>query len=132
MNKIMIGALTVLVGCFAMSSCAHARHLRRAYSYDEGRVVSHPSGCPWSAFCGCGASVKIFGHPVRDLYLASNWYRFPRTSPHAGAVAVWSHHVAVIESYNGDGHAIAYDANSGGHLTREHEISLAGAAIVQP
>ena len=134
MNKIMVGALTVLVICFAMSSCAHARHLRRVYSYDEGQIVGHPTGCPWSSFCGCGASVEVFGHPVPSLFLAWNWaVKFPRTYPHAGAAAVWSHHVAVLRSgRDADGTALAFDANSGGHLTRVHRISLAGAVIVQP
>ena len=130
MNRILWGALAILIACFAISSCRAAP--RRAYSYDAGQIVAHPSGCPWSAFCGCGASAKVYGHPVRELYLASNWYLFPRTSPHAGAAAVWPHHVAILESGSDGGTALAYDANSGGHLTRIHRISLAGAAIVQP
>ena len=92
----------------------------------------HPSGCPSRAFCGCGTSVRVFGHPVRDLYLAANWFRFPRTYAHAGAVAVRQHHVFYIEEAYGDGTVLAYDPNSGGHMTRVHRVSLAGYSIRQP
>src|SRR6202167_1963757 len=77
----------------------------------RAEIVSHPSGCPQTAFCGCGVSVRVFGHPVRDLWLASNWYRFPRTYAHARAVAVSRHHVFYIEQAYGDGTALAYDPN---------------------
>jgi hypothetical protein len=93
--------------------------------------VAHPAGCPWRAFCGCGVSVKIFGHPVRDLFLAANWYRFPRAAPGPGMVAVRRHHVMAILSYNGSS-ATVYDPNSGGHGTRVHERSLAGYTVVNP
>ena len=92
----------------------------------------HPSGCPYRAFCGCGVSERVYGHPVRNLYLAANWFRFPRTSAHAGAVAVRNHHVFYIEEAYGDGTVLAYDPNSGGHATRLHRVSLAGYAIVEP
>ena len=96
-------------------------------------IVARPAGCPSRAFCGCGVSVRVFGHPVRDLYLAANWYRFPRTYPAVGNVAIFGrHHVAYIESVNGDGAATLYDPNSGGHATRVHTRSLAGATIVRP
>lgn len=92
----------------------------------------HPSGCPYRAFCGCGVSERVYGHPVRNLYLAANWFRFPRTFAHAGAVAVRNHHVFYIEEAYGDGTVLAYDPNSGGHATRLHRVSLAGYAIVEP
>lgn len=103
----------------------------RRYGGDE--IVSHPSGCPRVAFCGCGASERVFGHPVRSLWLAANWLRFPRTVAAAGMAAVFGrHHVAIIERVNGDGTAVLYDANSGSHLTRIHTRSIAGAIIVNP
>lgn len=102
------------------------------YAYDGGHVVSHPAGCPWRLFCGCGASVRVFGYPVRDLFLAENWRRFPSAMPGAGMVAWRSGHVFVIESVNGDGTVVAYDANSGGHLTRIHTVSLSGFHVVDP
>ena len=142
MNRILWAAITVfvtmLLGCALSYASPRHRHQilfhhRSAYSYDQGQIVAHPAGCPWSQFCGCGASVEIFGHPIRDLFLAWNWaVKFPRTYPHARAAAVWRHHVAVLLSGEDGGTALAYDANSGGHLTRVHRISLAGAVIVQP
>ena len=105
--------------------------ISQAVDYVE-RIVSNPTGCPRTQFCGCGASVRIFGHPVRDLYLAANWFRFAHASPAPGMVAVRSHHVFVIEQVNGDGTVVAYDANSGGHATRIHTVSLSGYSVRDP
>lgn len=110
----------------------HQQVSRHRYVSNDGEIVSHPSGCPRSAFCGCGASVRIFGHPVRDLYLAANWFRFPHAIAAPGMVAVRSHHVFVIESVNGDGTVVAFDANSGHHQTRIHTVSLAGYSVRDP
>ena len=98
------------------------------------QIVSHPSGCPGRAFCGCGVALRVFGHHVRDLWLARNWFRFPRSAPAAGNVAIFrgGGHVAYIEQVHGDGTATLYDPNSGGHQTRVHRRSLAGAVIVNP
>jgi hypothetical protein len=95
-------------------------------------IVSHPSGCPGRSFCGCGVSVRVFGHPVRDLYLASNWGRFPSATAAPGMVAYRAHHVFYIEHANGDGTVTAYDPNSGGHQTRIHTVSLRGFHVVDP
>ena len=98
-----------------------------------GEVVSHPAGCPRSQFCGCGVAVRVFGSPVRDLWLVQNWYRFPRAQPAAGNVAILgSRHVAYILQAYGDGTATLYDPNSGGGLTRVHRVSLRGWAVVDP
>jgi len=95
-------------------------------------LVSHPAGCPARAFCGCGAAVRIFGKPVRDLWLAANWFKFPRTAPAPGTVAVRRHHVFVLEQHLGGNTWLAYDANSGRHATRIHPRSIAGYTIVNP
>ncbi len=95
-------------------------------------IVPHPSGCPAVQFCGCGVSVKVFGHPVRDLYPASAWRRFPRAAAGPGMVAIWANrHVAYIISADG-GDALLYDPNGGQHQTWIHRRSLAGATIVNP
>lgn len=96
------------------------------------RIMPHPPGCPSRAFCGCGASIEVFGRSIRELWLAANWFRFPRTSPAPGMVAVRRHHVYVIREVLGGGRVLAYDANSGGHKTRIHVRSLAGYAVVNP
>lgn len=97
-----------------------------------GTVVGHPSGCPGRAFCGCGASVRVFGHPVRSLYLAANWLRFPRAAPAPGMAVARRHHVMVLESHVGGNDWLVYDANSGRHATRVHVRSIAGYTIVNP
>ena len=96
------------------------------------QLLPHPSGCPRQAFCGCGAAVEVFGRPIRRLWLAANWLRFPRTAPAPGMVAARRHHVFVIKRVLGDGKVLAYDANSGGHKTRLHVRSLAGFIVVDP
>lgn len=96
------------------------------------QIVAHPEGCPRSLFCGCGAAVRIFGKPIRDLWLAANWFRFPKAAPGPGMVAVRRHHVYVIEADLGGGKVLAYDANSGGGKTRIHMRSLAGYMVVNP
>lgn len=98
----------------------------------QGEIVAHPAGCPTRAFCGCGAAVHVFGHSVRELWLAVNWFRFPRVSPAPGMVAVRRHHVMVLEADLGGGVWQVYDANSGRHLTRVHARSIAGYVIVSP
>ena len=104
----------------------------QAVSYSDGeRVVGgRPAGCP-HAFCGCGASIYVFGENRRELWPASAWFRFPRTYAHAGAVAVRSHHVAVIIG-GSPGAWLLHDSNSGGGLTREHVRDLHGYVFVDP
>jgi hypothetical protein len=106
--------------------------LSRVMAEGAGRIVSHPSGCPSRAFCGCGAAVRVFGRPVRSLWLAANWFRFPRTSPAPGTVAVRRHHVFVLERQISGSTWLVYDANSGGRRTRVHPRSIAGFVIVDP
>jgi hypothetical protein len=98
----------------------------------SAQIVGHPPGCPSRAFCGCGAAVRVFGAPVRSLWLASNWFKFPRTSPAPGTVAVRRHHVFVLEAHLGGNVWRVYDANSGGRRTRIHARSINGYVIVNP
>lgn len=98
----------------------------------QATVVSHPPGCPSRAFCGCGASVKVFGYPVRDLYLARNWFRFPKSEPAPGMVAVRRNHVFVLQHHVRGSTWMVYDANSGRRKTRVHHRSIAGWTIVNP
>jgi hypothetical protein len=98
----------------------------------RGQVIGgRPAGCP-SSFCGCGASLRVFGRIVPGLNLASNWLRFPRAAPAAGMVAARSGHVFVLEQHLGGDTWMAYDANSGGRATRIHARSLRGYTVVNP
>ena len=119
----------------ALHQVRPARQVARHASYAsmDSQVVSHPEGCPQSQFCGCGVSVRVFGHPVRELFLVRNWYRYPRAAAAAGNVAILgSQHVAYIVQAYGDGTATLYDPNSGGGLTRIRRVSLRGWAVVDP
>lgn len=101
-------------------------------SVASGRTEGgRPAGCPHS-FCGCGASIRVFGRIVPELNLASNWLRFPRTSPAPGMVAARRGHVFVLEQHLEGDTWMAYDANSGGHVTRIHARSLRGYTVVNP
>jgi len=137
-RKLILASIMLVLSLGYAEAKSHHRHHSHHYShhrghgYDSGSIVAHPAGCPRTSFCGCGASAKIFGHPVRDLYLASNWFRFPRAAAAPGMAAVRSHHVFVILDVLGGGMVNAYDANSGGHQTRVHHISLAGYTVVNP
>jgi hypothetical protein len=94
-------------------------------------IGGRPAGCP-HAFCGCGASLHLFGKIIPSLNLAANWLRFPRGAPAPGMAAVRSHHVFVLEQpINGD-LWLAYDANSGGGRIRLHPRSIAGYTVVNP
>ncbi len=105
---------------------------RRSFLQRGATILPHPPGCPRRAFCGCGAAVEVFGRPVRSLWLAANWLRYPRTSPAPGMVAARRGHVFVIKQVLGGGRVLAYDANSGGRRTRLHVRSLAGFVVVNP
>jgi hypothetical protein len=111
---------------------AHRNAWTQAVSSEAITTLPHPAGCPASAYCGCGASVQVFGHPVRELWLASNWFKFPPASPAPGMAAVRAHHVVVIMETRGGDRAVVYDANSGRGQTHMHEISLAGYSIRNP
>ena len=95
-------------------------------------ILGHPAGCPARAFCACGASVEVFGHSVRELWPAAAWYKFPRTSPAAGMVAVRLHHVFVLRDHVEGSIWMTADYNSGGHQSRLHARSIAGYTIVNP
>jgi hypothetical protein len=88
----------------------------------ECRVASSLGGP-----CGCYASEAVFGHSVRNLWRADAWLKFPRTSPHAGAVAVWpGRHVAPVVANNGDGTITVADSWA------THRVRVAGLVFVDP
>lgn len=96
------------------------------------QIVAHPTGCPRRLFCGCGVAVHVFGAPIRSLWLATSWLRFPSAPPGPGMVAARAHHVFAIVQNLGGGRVLAYDPNSGRGLTRIHARSLAGYRVVNP
>jgi hypothetical protein len=98
---------------------------------DAVAIGGRPHGCP-RAYCGCGASLHLFGRIVPSLNLAANWLRFPRTAPAPKMVAVRRGHVFVLEQHIEGNVWLVHDSNSGGGRTRLHHRSIAGYAIVSP
>jgi hypothetical protein len=74
--------------------------------------------------------VRVFGNPIRTFGWR-NSFKFPRAAPAPGRVAVRRHHVFVLLEQIRGHLWLAYDANSGRHLTRIHARSIIGA-IVNP
>jgi hypothetical protein len=119
---------------FGCSDQAAKTRTKSASQFDaNGNVVGRrPDGCP-HAFCGCEASLYLFGKIYPDLNLASNWARkFPRTSPAPRMAAVRNHHVMVLISPVAGNDWLVHDGNSGAGLTRDHVISINGYTIVDP
>ena len=108
----------------------------RAASYgspDGEQAVPRPEGCPATLYCGCGVSVRVYGHPVRELYAAASWRRFPKASCAPGHVAVWgTAHVAYILSCGRDGTAELYDPNGGQGRTWIHRRELPNLIVEPP
>ena len=95
-------------------------------------IGGRPAGCP-HAFCGCEASLYVFGEIRPTLNVARNWrVKFPRAVPAPGMAAVRTHHVMILMSH-ADGHRwLVHDGNSGGGKTREHIMSIRGYTVVDP
>ena len=129
--------LIVLAALIALLSPAHARHHHRRHHAmrvwsTPGEVIGgRPAGCP-HAYCGCGASLYLFGKIIPALNRAAEWFRFPRARPAPKMAAVRQHHVFVLESHVEGDVWIVHDSNSGHHLTRRHARSIAGYVIVDP
>ena len=118
----------------AAQETSTARNAFAAVDANGNEVVvgRRPAGCPYE-FCGCEASLYLFGKIRRELNLAANWIRkFPRAEPAAGMAAVRRHHVMILMSHVAGKDWLVHDGNSGNHLTREHVRSIAGYVIVDP
>lgn len=106
--------------------------LHRVMAEGAGRIVGgRPAGCP-RRYCGCGASLHIFGRIIPRLNLAANWLRFPRVAPAPGMVAARRGHVFVLKRHIHGRVWLVWDANSGRGKTRVHPRSIAGFTIVDP
>jgi hypothetical protein len=98
----------------------------------EAAIVGHrPAGCP-RRWCGCGASLHLFGKVIPKLNLAANWLQFPRATPAPNMAAARRGHVFVLKQHIQGSTWLVYDANSGGGKARMHARSIAGFTIVNP
>lgn len=128
---------TILVIVFVLFGVSHteAQEWSSSRSYRVGTVLEtlpHPAGCPRRLFCGCGASLKVFGENRRDLWHVSGWRKFPRAAPGPGMAAVSSRHVMIIEQMVGPNLALVYSANDAGGRTVRIVRSIAGYSIHNP
>lgn len=99
---------------------------------DATVIGRRPEGCP-HRYCGCEASLYLFGEMRPDLNLAANWKRkFPRAAPAPGMAAARSGHVMVLISHASGDEWLVHDGNSGGGLTRQHVRSIRGYTVVDP
>lgn len=126
-----IKCLVAISGALLLAAPAHAHHHHRLDA--NGNIVGHrPHGCP-TQFCGCAASLFLFGRIIPELNLAANWLRkFPRTSPAPMMAAARRGHVFVLLRHIKGDVWFVRDGNSGRHLTREHARSIRGFVIVDP
>jgi len=117
----------------ARASGVRAVRAAPAEAYPDAVIVGgRPPGCP-HRFCGCEASLYLFGKIIKPLNLAANWKRyFPRARPAPGMVAARSGHVFVLMSHVEGKDWLVHDGNSGGGKTRRHVRSIAGYTIVDP
>jgi hypothetical protein len=150
----ILRAIALLATLLAMGGTAEAQHHHRHhhYSHHSRNYVAHhhrqarnyiaqgaehvvggrPSGCP-HAFCGCEAALYVFHRIIPDLNLAANWiHRYQRAAPAPGMAAARSGHVMILMSHVGGSIWHVHDGNSGHHLTREHDRSIAGYVVVDP
>lgn len=122
-------ALLASVALGAAQSAEARPHATRA-SYDAGQVLGgRPQGCP-RRYCGCFASLELFGRIIPALNFAANWLRFPRAQPAPGHAAARRGHVFIIKQVLDNGRVLALDGNSGGGKTRLHVRSLHGFTVV--
>ena len=130
-------SLCLLVISPAEARKYHSRHhlgiqASMAYGQPSEGFLPHPPGCPYRAFCGCGAAVEVFGFAIRSLWPASAWFRFPHASPAPGMVGVRSHHVFVLRQHIEGSVWLIADYNSGGHQSRLHQRDISGYSIRNP
>ena len=137
-SRTLVGIVLVGAALFSsggVASAAYRHHHYRSYHH-TGRAVSYSgsldascrSAARMGGPCGCWAAEHFFGNPVRALWLAANWLRFPRTQAAAGTAAVWpnAHHVAPVVAVNGDGTVTVADSWA------THAVRMAGLRFVNP
>ena len=128
----MLKSVIVAALVLACAVPSHARHRHRHGITTSAEVIGgRPAGCP-HAYCGCSASLHLFGRIIPALNRAANWFRFPRAMPAPRMAAVKPHHVMVLERQISGTVWLVHDGNSGGGLTRLHARSIAGYVIVDP
>lgn len=121
------------LGCSDRPHAARAVEAAEAFDANGNRTVlgRRPTGCPYE-YCGCEASLYVFGKIRRELNAARNWrIMFPRTAPAPGMAAVRAHHVMILMSHVDGKNWLVHDGNFN-HQTVEHVMSIRGYTVVDP
>ncbi|WP_456717283.1 MULTISPECIES: hypothetical protein [unclassified Bradyrhizobium] len=97
-------------------------------------VGSRPAGCP-SRWCGCQASIEVFGKIIPFLNRAANWLAFTHVS-HASASPEMAavrgrNHVVILKRQISATRWVVKDGNWGGK-THIRETDLSGYTVVDP
>lgn len=109
----------------------HHRHHRwrhyRHHRHWSGSYVRQSYGLGYRPRAWCGWYLRGLKGGGPEFNLARNWaYRGSRAfGPAAGVVAVWWHHVGLIEGYAGNGLWYVHSGNDGGAV-RTRARSLRG------
>lgn len=107
-----------------------------ASSPSVGYSASRPSNCYGIPWCGCWLKT-VLGNALSaadkalNLNRAIEWAHVGQaTSPHVGAIVVWSHHVGTITGQASNGEWIITSGNDG-HAVRSRPRSLAGVVAIR-
>ncbi len=151
--KALITALVLLLG--TSSAWAHKRIHHRHHHGSTWELKTKTPEWPHSTFFGpnwtgeAQSTYQVRRHHTRTVFhdgrprrwymrhllgvadtafnLARNWVHYGRaTSPHAGVIVVWPHHVGRIVKMLSGGSAVVLSGNDG-HAVRERARSLRGA-----
>ena len=90
-------------------------------------LASRPADCYGIPWCGCYMR-HLLGVADRAFNLARNWAHWGHaTSPHAGAVVVWSHHVGKIVEMVSATEAVVLSGNSGRGGVTQRPLRISNA-----
>ncbi len=117
-------AMLVVFSTPAFAKHHHHRHHHRHYHNYSLNRVAHHDGRP-SAWCGWYMR-QVMHVADRAFNLARNWAHWGHaTTPHVGAIVVWSHHVGRITG-GSPGNWVVMSGNDG-HAVRSRRRSVSGA-----
>lgn len=95
--------------------------------------LPHPPGCPWIAFCACGAAWELFGTARRDLWPVSAWRKYPKdiARPNNVVFARYSH-ISVLKSQVEGTRWKVHNYNGTNHRSTIQIRDIAGLEIRNP
>lgn len=102
------------------------------FAFASARADERPWQCPQRAWCGCAASLKVFGENRRELWNARAWLKLgrPVSKPAPGVIAVYARgkgrgHVGIVTAVPGPHRIVLWSGNDLGAI-RERERSTDG------